>query len=108
MGHQRRDRLRVRRLRFPETQPPSLRKTLIEHIQILPERERINGPVNWSTMKLKLGLPKGSLQDATFALFERAGFSIRVSTRSYHPVIDDETIEPILLRPQEIPSYISQ
>lgn len=59
-------------------------------------------------MKLKLGLPKGSLQDATFALFERAGFSIRVSSRSYQPVIDDETIEPILLRPQEIPVYLQQ
>lgn len=59
-------------------------------------------------MKLKLGLPKGSLQDATFALFERAGFSIRVSSRSYQPVVDDETLEPILLRPQEIPLYIQQ
>lgn len=59
-------------------------------------------------MKLKLGLPKGSLQEATFALFERAGFSIRVSSRSYHPVVDDDDIEPILLRPQEIPSYIAQ
>jgi ATP phosphoribosyltransferase len=59
-------------------------------------------------MKLKLGLPKGSLQEATFALFERAGFNIRVSSRSYQPVVDDETIEPILLRPQEIPLYLQQ
>lgn len=59
-------------------------------------------------MKLKLGLPKGSLQDATFALFERAGYSLKVSARSYQPVIDDETIEPILLRPQEIPRYVGQ
>lgn len=59
-------------------------------------------------MKLKLGLPKGSLQDATFSLFARAGFDIKVSSRSYQPVIDDETIEPILLRPQEIPIYINQ
>jgi len=59
-------------------------------------------------MKLKLGLPKGSLQEATFALFERAGYSIKVSSRSYQPVIDDETIEPVLLRPQEIPLYIQQ
>jgi ATP phosphoribosyltransferase len=57
-------------------------------------------------MKLKLGIPKGSLQDATFALFERAGFSFRVSSRSYQPVVDDDEIEPILLRPQEIPLYV--
>jgi len=57
-------------------------------------------------MKLKLGVPKGSLQDATFALFQRAGFSFRVSSRSYQPVVDDDEIEPILLRPQEIPIYV--
>jgi ATP phosphoribosyltransferase len=59
-------------------------------------------------MKLKLGLPKGSLQDATFALFEKAGFQFRVSSRSYEPVVDDPTLDPILLRPQEIPQYIEQ
>ncbi len=59
-------------------------------------------------MKLKLGLPKGSLQEPTFALFARAGYSIKVSSRSYQPVIDDDTIEPILLRPQEIPQYVEQ
>lgn len=59
-------------------------------------------------MKLKLGLPKGSLQEATFALFEKAGYSFKVSSRSYQPVCDDESIEPILLRPQEIPGYIQQ
>jgi ATP phosphoribosyltransferase len=57
-------------------------------------------------MKLKLGLPKGSLQEPTFALFERAGYSFKVSSRSYQPIVDDDTIEPILLRPQEIPIYI--
>ena len=59
-------------------------------------------------MKLKLGLPKGSLQEPTFALFGRAGYSLKVSTRSYQPVIDDDTIEPILLRPQEIPIYVQE
>jgi ATP phosphoribosyltransferase len=57
-------------------------------------------------MKLKLGLPKGSLQEATFALFERAGYSFKVSSRSYQPVVDDPTLEPVLLRPQEIPTYV--
>lgn len=55
---------------------------------------------------LRLGLPKGSLQEATFALFQRAGYLFRVSTRSYQPVVDDPEIEPILLRPQEIPQYV--
>lgn len=59
-------------------------------------------------MTLKLGLPKGSLQEATFNLFEKAGYNFRTSSRSYQPVVDDEEIEPILLRPQEIPIYIQQ
>ncbi len=59
-------------------------------------------------MKLKLGLPKGSLQEATFSLFERAGYSIKVSSRSYQPMIDDDEIEPVLLRPQEIPGYVER
>jgi len=56
--------------------------------------------------KLKLGLPKGSLQEATFGLFEKAGFKIRVSSRSYFPVIDDEEIEVVLLRAQEMSRYV--
>ena len=59
-------------------------------------------------MKLKLGLPKGSLQEATFSLFEKAGFSFKISSRSYQPMVDDEDLEPILLRPQEIPLYVQQ
>ena len=56
--------------------------------------------------KLKLGLPKGSLQDATVALFEKAGFKVMVSTRSYFPQIDDEEISPVLLRAQEMSRYV--
>src|SRR5436305_5915739 len=59
-------------------------------------------------MKLKLGLPKGSLQDATFSLFERAGYSFKISSRSYQPLVNDDTLDPILLRPQEIPVYVGQ
>jgi len=59
-----------------------------------------------SEKKLKLGLPKGSLQEATFDLFGRAGFRLSVSSRSYYPVIDDPLIEPILIRAQEIPRYV--
>jgi len=58
--------------------------------------------------KLKLGLPKGSLQDATIKVFERAGFKIYVSDRSYFPSIDDEEIEPVLLRAQEMSRYVEE
>lgn len=58
--------------------------------------------------KLKLGLPKGSLQEATLKNFKRAGFNISLSERSYFPYIDDEEIEPILLRAQEISRYVQE
>lgn len=58
--------------------------------------------------KLKLGLPKGSLQDATVKVFEKAGFKIYVSSRSYFPTIDDVEIEPVLLRAQEMSRYVEE
>ena len=58
-------------------------------------------------MKLRLGIPKGSLQDATIQLFARAGFNIYVSTRSYFPSIDDPEIECMLIRAQEMARYVS-
>ena len=58
-------------------------------------------------MKLKLGIPKGSLQDATVQLFARAGFNIYVSTRSYFPSIDDPEIECMLIRAQEMARYVA-
>lgn len=57
-------------------------------------------------MKLKIGLPKGSLEEATFNLFKKAGFNLTKDERSYFPKIDDDEIEPILIRAQEIPSYV--
>jgi ATP phosphoribosyltransferase len=57
-------------------------------------------------MKLKLGIPKGSLQDATIHLFARAGFNIYVSTRSYFPSIDDPEIDCMLIRAQEMARYV--
>jgi ATP phosphoribosyltransferase len=57
-------------------------------------------------MKLKLGIPKGSLQDATIQLFARAGFTIYVSSRSYFPTIDDPEIECMLIRAQEMARYV--
>src|SRR5919112_4131607 len=56
---------------------------------------------------LKLGIPKGSLQDATIQLFARAGFNIYASTRSYFPAIDDPEIECMLIRAQEMARYVS-
>ncbi|MFZ5652384.1 MAG: ATP phosphoribosyltransferase [Bacillota bacterium] len=56
---------------------------------------------------LRLGLPKGSLQEATFQLFKRAGFNISVRSRSYFPAIDDPEIEVVLMRAQEIPRYVN-
>ena len=58
-------------------------------------------------MKLKLGIPKGSLQDATVQLFARAGFSLYVSERSYFPTVDDPEIECMLIRAQEMARYVS-
>ena len=56
--------------------------------------------------KLKLGIPKGSLENATVDLFRRAGFNITVSTRSYFPAIDDPEIECMLIRAQEMARYV--
>ena len=57
-------------------------------------------------MKLKLGIPKGSLETATIDLFRRAGYNITTSSRSYFPAIDDPEIECMLIRAQEMARYI--
>ena len=57
-------------------------------------------------MKIRLGIPKGSLQDATVALFARAGFNIYANGRSYFPSIDDPEIECMLIRAQEMARYV--
>lgn len=58
--------------------------------------------------RLRLGLPKGSLQESTFQLFKRAGYNISVRSRSYFPSIDDAELEVVLMRAQEIPRYVSE
>lgn len=58
-------------------------------------------------MKLRLGIPKGSLQDATVQLFQRAGYQMLVSSRSYYPSIDDPEIECMLIRAQEMARYVA-
>ena len=57
---------------------------------------------------LKLGIPAGSLQDATADLFRQAGYNIRFSSRSYYPSIDDPEIECLLIRAQEMARYVEQ
>ncbi|MBN1997708.1 ATP phosphoribosyltransferase [candidate division KSB1 bacterium] len=67
--------------------------------------------VNWNGLDdkiLKIGLPKGSLQDATLRLLAKAGFHFSVSQRSYFPSIDDDEIQAILIRAQEMAKYVEE
>jgi ATP phosphoribosyltransferase len=57
-------------------------------------------------LKLKLGIPKGSLENATIELFRRAGFNITTSSRSYFPAIDDPETECMMIRAQEMARYV--
>jgi len=57
-------------------------------------------------MKLKIGLPKGSLQEATVRMFKNAGFRVSIPERSYYPNIDDEELEGLLIRAQEMSRYV--
>jgi ATP phosphoribosyltransferase len=61
-----------------------------------------------SEQTLKFGIPAGSLQNATIELFERAGYHINISSRSYYPAIDDPEIECLLIRAQEMARYVEQ
>jgi ATP phosphoribosyltransferase len=73
-------------------------------IKLHAERERM---IDMKNKILKLGLPKGSLQEATFKMFNKAGFNVSLpSERSYFPSINDPQIEPILLRAQEMSRYV--
>ena len=56
--------------------------------------------------KLRIALPKGSLEEATYNIFKKAGFSISVNSRSYYPSVDDAELEVVLFRPQEMSRYI--
>ena len=64
--------------------------------------------MNQTINRLRLGIPKGSLQETTQKLFVRAGYDLRISGRSYYPDIDDPEIECILIRPQEMARYVGQ
>ena len=59
-------------------------------------------------MKLSLGMPKGSLEESTFGLFNKAGIHVKRGERSYYPACDDPELDLIVMRPQEIPRYVRQ
>lgn len=58
--------------------------------------------------KLQLGIPKGSLEESTIDMFRKAGYKITVNSRSYYPTIDDEEIECLLIRAQEMARYVEE
>ncbi len=64
--------------------------------------------MNSDERRLRLGIPKGSLQETTKRLFGLAGYNLRISGRSYYPYIDDPDIQCILIRPQEMARYVGQ
>ncbi len=64
--------------------------------------------MNDNETRLRLGIPKGSLQETTKKLFALAGFNLRISGRSYYPDIDDPDLQCILIRPQEMARYVEQ
>lgn len=69
-------------------------------------KKNTSKPAVTSGQKLKLGLPKGSLQESTFKLFGKAGYRVQVSSRSYYPTIDDANIDCTLVRAQEMARYV--
>src|ERR671920_1820787 len=66
--------------------------------------DEVSGQI--ATSKLRLGIPKGSLESATIDLFRRAGFNITTSSRSYFPAVDDPELECMLIRAQEMARYV--
>jgi ATP phosphoribosyltransferase len=71
-------------------------------------KSKLSKSAKTTSPKLKLGLPKGSLQEATFKLFNKAGYRVQVGARSYYPSIDDTDIECIMVRAQEMARYVDQ
>ena len=69
-------------------------------------KKKASKPTAAAGQKLKLGLPKGSLQESTFKLFGKAGYRVQVSSRSYYPTIDDANIDCTLVRAQEMARYV--
>ncbi len=68
----------------------------------------MNGPGERKKERLRIALPKGSLEEATLLLFKRAGFHFTVASRSYFPAADDEELEGMLIRAQEVARYVEE
>ena len=68
----------------------------------------MNGSASGAKERLRIALPKGSLEEATFHLFKRAGFHFSVASRSYFPAADDAELEGMLIRAQEVARYVEQ
>ncbi len=93
----------VRRPRRPQAVPQD--PSAISHVQVGSSNHAAR---TISRRRLRIGLPKGSLQEATTRLFGRAGFKLVISERSYVPAIDDPELEPMLIRAQEMSRYVEQ
>ena len=87
------------------TRAPDTRRNFVKRLKT---SSRPEGSKPLLSRRLKIGLPKGSLQEATARLFGRAGFQVLVGERSYAPSIDDPELEPMLLRAQEMSRYVEQ
>ena len=90
------------RMPRPRTKPSQSASGVVSKTRRAPATRRMVSP------RLKIGLPKGSLQEATASLFLKAGFKVVISERSYAPSIDDPELEPMLLRAQEMSRYVEQ
>ena len=90
--------------RLPELLLPPAGRRRVEGLRAAHLRSRRG--LRRQAVKLKLGIPKGSLENATIDLFRRAGFNITTSSRSYFPAIDDPEIECMLIRAQEMARYV--
>ena len=90
--------------RLPKLLLPEARQRRVDGVRAA--HLRSESRLREQTMKLKLGIPKGSLENATIDLFRRAGFNITTSSRSYFPAIDDPEIECMLIRAQEMARYV--
>src|SRR5581483_8149604 len=81
---------------------------LLRHARFSKETPILNLAGGFKVNKLKLGLPKGSLQETTLQMLKKAGYNVSSSSRSYFPVINDEEIQPMLIRAQEMSRYVEE
>src|ERR1041385_6008654 len=106
--------LQIARLRERNSAPIQLAESnLWERLKVVSVLPELSVPptvyfMEPTAKKLRLGLPKGSLQDSTFHMLGRAGWRISVGSRNYVPTVDDPEMEARLIRAQEISRYVEQ